>query len=295
MVYVTGSSVTDGFGNSDYLTFAYDALTGAVDWHRYYHGPANTDDEAQDLAVSHDGSTLYVTGASMNPDWECATVAYDGASGRTRWVRRIHSRYPETNGCVGVDVAPDDSRVVLSGAIGADNTDFLTLALKPVDGAIQWRRRWDGPAHGFDEAYDDIVSSDGSTVYAMGPSAGEGTGQDYALLAYDAATGAMRWGARYDGPASGDDSPMAIAENPKGTVFLTGEEKALGDQYDYDFGTVAYSASGKRLWVRHYSSRRGADDVAWSIAASPTSPEVFVTGMGNALYQTVYTTIAYTI
>ncbi len=134
IVYVTGPSVTDGLGNSDYLTFAYDAATGDILWQRYLHGAPVTDDFPTDIAVTHDGSTVYVTGASRKPEYECATVAYDATTGHSEWVKRIHSRYPETNGCVDVDVAPDDSRVYLAGGIGADNPDFLTLALSPADG-----------------------------------------------------------------------------------------------------------------------------------------------------------------
>jgi len=294
IVYVTGPSVTDGLGNSDYLTFAYDAATGDILWQRYLHGAPVTDDFPTDIAVTHDGSTVYVTGASRKPEYECATVAYDATTGHSEWVKRIHSRYPETNGCVDVDVAPDDSRVYLAGGIGADNPDFLTLALSPADGSVEWRRRWDAPAHGEDLAEDADLSADGTTFYTMGPSVGQGTGEDYALLAYDAATGGKRWAVRYDGPASGDDRPMGVATSSvTGSVYVTGVAKAVGDQYDYDYGTIAYAPSGKRLWVRHYSSRIDGEDIGYSVAASPSEPVVYVTGRGNAPYQWIYVTLAY--
>lgn len=78
-----------------------------------------------------------------------------------------------------------------------------------------------------------------------------------------------------------------------GSVYVTGVAKAVGDQYDYDYGTIAYAPSGKRLWVRHYSSRIDGEDIGYSVAASPSEPVVYVTGRGNAPYQWIYVTLAY--
>jgi hypothetical protein len=80
-VFVTGvsagsASIVDYYAE-DYATVAYDALTGARLWTRRYTGPVNGSDGAHALAVSVDGSALFVTGRSQGQtDSDLATIAY---------------------------------------------------------------------------------------------------------------------------------------------------------------------------------------------------------------------------
>lgn len=56
---------------------AYDTSTGARRWIAIYDGPAHLEDRAQSLAVSPDGTTVFVTGASTGSTGDSyATVAY---------------------------------------------------------------------------------------------------------------------------------------------------------------------------------------------------------------------------
>jgi hypothetical protein len=59
-------------------TVAYDALTGATAWTRRYNGPADSDDAGNAIAVSPDGSLVYVTGNSTGTTTgaDFATIAY---------------------------------------------------------------------------------------------------------------------------------------------------------------------------------------------------------------------------
>jgi hypothetical protein len=93
-VFVTGYRTgSDGFG--DYATVAYGAATGTKEWVSRYDGPAHADDSAKALAVSVDGSTVFVTGDSTGSNsYDYATVAYDAATGAlvlTRLGGRLNS------------------------------------------------------------------------------------------------------------------------------------------------------------------------------------------------------------
>jgi DNA-binding beta-propeller fold protein YncE len=64
-VFVTGGSEGSGvYQYSDYATVAYDAATGVRKWAKRYNGTAGTDDSANSLAVSDDGTRVFVTGGS---------------------------------------------------------------------------------------------------------------------------------------------------------------------------------------------------------------------------------------
>jgi WD40 repeat protein len=88
-VFVTGSSA-NGNGTLRYTTRAFNAATGAVLWTAFDHGPGTGDDQAQSLAVSPDGSRVFVTGSSSDPKgtFRYTTIAFDAATGARRWVAR---------------------------------------------------------------------------------------------------------------------------------------------------------------------------------------------------------------
>jgi hypothetical protein len=85
-------------GYSAYWTTAYNAGTGASRWSALYKGLGFGG--ASSMAVSPDGSRVYVTGTtSPNPTpLYLATVAYNTATGATVWADRYKSEVPTTGG-----------------------------------------------------------------------------------------------------------------------------------------------------------------------------------------------------
>ncbi|HEX9235539.1 MAG TPA: PQQ-binding-like beta-propeller repeat protein, partial [Actinomycetota bacterium] len=76
-VFVTGSST--GSTDTDYATIAYTVSTGAVLWTARYDGGFANEDFAHSLAVSPDGTRVFVTGESRGSSIyaDYATIAYD--------------------------------------------------------------------------------------------------------------------------------------------------------------------------------------------------------------------------
>src|SRR5207249_763138 len=189
MVFVTGGS-RGASSYQDYATLAYDATTGGLQWEERYDGPVGGDDQATSLAVSPDGSWVVVTGSSHGgaSRTDYATVAYDAHDGTPLWVQRYAGRSHAFDDAAAVVVAPDGSRVFVTGESGATNKDYATVAYDAGTGAPLWLQRYDG-AGDLDEAVSLAASPDGSRVVVTGKSYGSSGLPDFATVAYDSATG----------------------------------------------------------------------------------------------------------
>jgi DNA-binding beta-propeller fold protein YncE len=298
-VFVTGHSyggaVSEVYG---YATMAYNAVTGARLWVSRYDDPSSGGDEATSVAVSPDGTMVYVTGTSEGTaGYDYATVAYNAATGAQRWVDRYGDG--DVYGAPSVSVSPNGNSVFLTGSISVATTgsdDYATVGYSAVTGTQQWVKLYKGPSGG-NFAHSAAVSPNGSTVFVTGTSLGTNNGYDYATVAYNAVTGAQQWAARYNGATEGDRGANSIAVSPNGkTVFVTGSSDG-GTATGYDYATVAYNATtGNQLWAKRYNGSGNSDDQAYSVAVSPTGTTVYVTGYSDT--NTVssgfeYTTIAY--
>ena len=297
-VFVAGGS-SDFSDYADYATVAYDAGTGARLWVKRYNGPANDDDFVTALAVSPDGSRVFVTGESMGStsNLDYATVAYDAATGAKLWVKRYNGPANYHDGAFALAVSPDGAKVFVTGGSAAGRTsgDYATVAYDAASGAQLWVGRYNGPANDDDGAQALGVSPDGSKVFVTGHSYGSSGYLDYATVAYDAASGAKLWAKRYSGSVN-DAVGDALAVSPDGSkVFVTGE--SFGPSGSFDYATVAYgAATGSKLWVKRYNGPASSSDAADALGVSSDGSKVFVTGKSEGtggFFDVDYATVAY--
>jgi outer membrane protein assembly factor BamB len=267
-VFVTGATGT----------VAYNAATGAPLWTVGTGGSA--------IAVSPDGSAVYLTGALpfgyRDRHTAYLTTALDTATGDTLW----HEQYdvPKGNSSpAAVAVSPDGSAVFVTGStIDQSGKVFkgATVAYNSATGARLWVRSF--PSNSSATAL--VVSPDGSTVYVTGSQDGSPDPifyGEYLTAAYDTATGAARWTARYRGPASGLGGPARdVAVSPDGAkVIVTGDNSSASPGSQPEFATVAYdSGTGAQVWVARYGQPAKQADYGVSVTVSPDSSKVFVTG-----------------
>jgi outer membrane protein assembly factor BamB len=274
-VFVTGSSAGASSGQ-DYATIAYDAATGAQLWVSRYSSPGNQDDAATSLVVSPSGDTAFVTGHSGR---YYATVAYNAATGAQLWVKNYHGPGKGSAAATSVTASPDGDTVFVTGSSpdASGVNDYATLAYDAATGAQLWVRRYAGPDKGSNAATSVGVGPDGDSVFVTGSSIGASGVDDYATVAYDAATGAPLWVRRYHGPGSGSAVAISLVVSPSAdTVFVTGQSGS-------DYATVAYgAATGVPLWVRRYHGPGSGANAATSVAVSPDGGTVFVTGYSGA-------------
>jgi hypothetical protein len=122
MVFVSGDDCAD-YPSCTAATVAYDAASGTRKWVSHYDGGGRADDA--DLAVSPDGSSLFITGSVTLPCLAgCTTsqvdaplVAYDAHTGAERWA----TTFPNNGGSALV-VSPDSSSLYLAGTFAGSTT-----------------------------------------------------------------------------------------------------------------------------------------------------------------------------
>jgi outer membrane protein assembly factor BamB len=204
-------------------------------------------------------------------------VAYSAATGGQLWVSRYNGPASKDDIAHSVAVSPGGGTVFATGVSDGrrTKTDYATVAYSAATGRRLWARRYNGSGNGYDAAVAMAVSPAGGRVFVTGYSQGRATGEDYATVAYSAATGRQLWASRYHA----HDGATAVAVSPDGTtVYVAGHSRAL-------CATVAYgAATGRQQWA----SRSDAATPR-SVAVSPGGRRVFVTGWDGP----VYTTVAY--
>ena len=271
-VFVTGTSETST-GGADYATIAYNAVTGAQLWVTRYHGAAHDSDVAKSVAVSPTGTTVFVTGYTSGSTTRAAlTAAYNATTGSPLWVMGYQGHTASS-----VAVSPDGKDVFITGD--------ATAAYRATTGAQLWAKSY------HDRYASSIaISPDGTNVFVTGVKYLTGALSDYITIGYRA-SGARLWTQRYGDPAH-DNAAAAVAVSPDGTkVFITGQR---GDARGHlGFATIAYrAATGAPLWTQRYNKPAHAN-TATSLAVSPTTGIVYVTGGSQAPNQEDFATVAY--
>lgn len=282
-VYVTGWSLGAGT-NYDFATIKYDP-NGDSSWVRRYNGPANGVDSA--LAMALQGfNGLYVTGTSVDSGYDYLTVKYDPGTGDTLWTARYNG-----NG-FGNDIAraivlraANQVYVTGSSQSAAGDDDYLTI-LYNGSGVEQWVSRYDGPAHGNDEAYD-IALNGASTVFVTGKSIQSETFNDIVTIRINQSNGNGLKVDAYNGPGNDEDVGLCILGGSK--PYVLGPSGGAGTGKDYTL--IQYSAADAENFVERYDGSFHGDDVPSAIASFGGA--VYVTGQSVASKGSQFLTIKY--
>jgi hypothetical protein len=195
-----------------------------------------------------------------------------------------------------VDVAVDQTTgaVAVTGSSWGDAAagwdDYLTILYNGATGQQEWTARFNGPPG--DRDYPAAVAFDpAGDVVVTGSSWGSAAAgwDDYATLKYDAATGAVVWSARYNGPAVDRDGATALGIAADGTVYVAGFSWRSGTAADY--ATIKYTSTGAPEWEGRYNGPIYGLDGALALALD--ADRVYVTGGSDGVGYSDFATVAY--
>ena len=232
-VYVTGGC-NSPTGAEDFLTVAYDAVSGDTAWTATYDGPAHDNDNAEAVAVGASGR-IYVTGYSTRDtvDWnqDFLTISYE-PTGDTAWVRRVLESYPgETD--YAEAIALDGAERVYVCGYSQDSVNSLMAVSYDADGAWRWLARYIGPGGGGGE-WTTVNTFGSNAVYFAGYSYGDASMADCTVAKY--------------GPGSGIAGPS----QPSGRGFASGATIVHGT---LDLGAYSKQHSAYRAELLDISGR----------------------------------------
>ncbi len=260
---------------------AYGQEEPKVEWVARY------DSAAEAIAVDPSGN-VYVTGSSytIGTGGDYATVKYD-RNGNEVWVARYTG--PGIYDSASAIAVDPSGNVYVTGVSGiwTSGVDYATVKYDR-DGNEVWVERYNGPGNTDDGAQALAVDPSGN-VYVTGGSEGIGTGYDYATVKYDR-DGNEVWVERYSGPEDLDDEASAIAVDPQGNVYVSGDSYRLGTSWDY--ATIKYDRNGNEAWVARYDRYANIDYYGNALAVDPKG-NVYVTGVSAGIGVIDYATVKY--
>ena len=272
MMVVTGSATRTNTQllDTDVLTQALDAQTGALLWEDRYAHPSSVHDFARRVVLSSDGATAYVVGSvcvaptefNCTSNYDGLVIAYDSATGTRRWLRTFGGAGRQEPSAVAV--SPDGSTLLLAGytaeiAGPLDQWDVFAAALDAATGEVRWQAAWAGAAKLQDYGAGVAFAEDGATAFVVGATARAAGDYDALILTFDTQTGQPVSQRLLGGP--GDDRAAAVAVRD-GLLYVAGAAVPDGRD-DRDAFVLAHDlASAEDRWQVWHDGLWGADDNA---------------------------------
>jgi DNA-binding beta-propeller fold protein YncE len=116
-------------GFVDYFVAAYEPYTGARLWRAGFEVPEDSVSGFDYMAVSPDGSKVFVTGQALETVWGLATVSYEAGTGAQVWNAFFNGTGISNDIPAGIAVSPDGSKVfVTSLSNGPNGLGYGTVA-----------------------------------------------------------------------------------------------------------------------------------------------------------------------
>jgi hypothetical protein len=286
-VYVAAAS-TDSFTGDDIAVIKYDTL-GNFQWVSRYNGPGNSYDWPFDIAVDASGS-VYVTGRSVGDGtgFDYVTVKWD-SSGAEKWSGRYNGTGNLDDEAYSVAVDARGNAYTTGTSTGSGTgLDFATVKYDSLGNEV-WAVRFN--TSGEMDEYATTLDIDGrGNVYITGGTWKfmQGIPSDFLTIKYNA-NGDTVWTRRYNGPGDDDDTPVGIAYDGRGSVYIAGDSWGTTAT---DYCAVKYDTSGNFHWARRYDGTGHQNEHAKAMAVDIRG-HVYVTGESRGSVDNDYASVVW--
>jgi hypothetical protein len=272
-------------GGEASATIAYDASNGDTLW-----VIESTDAPVywEGLAVSPDGSTVYIAGTSQTSDALCWSYAggyhvgaYNASDGSLRWSSSYRVKGNFNCGiATSVAASPDGSKVFVTGYGGHESDSSAeTVGLDSSNGDQMWSTRTNAVQGGGDGVTHLAVSPDSSKVFVTGRSClfYPCPDQPFATAAYDSLSGTELWMSEYHSGGRNYANDIAVSSDGS-EVLVTGQETmpcySTCTVSSINAPLISYDPStGDELWATSYP-----ENSAFALAVNPNGSSVYLAG-----------------
>jgi len=235
-IYMVGYS-EGGADETDFLIRKYDPA-GTTQWTRRYDNTGGPEEPTSAIFDS-DNNSLTVIGSTftnVTNKVDFWTLNLDAGTGNLNWSDIYNGTDSDDDiaNAVAIDGLGNTYITGRSKGVGT-NFDYVTIKYTNT-GSREWVRRFDIPGNGLDNPVD-IKIRNNIEIYVTGYSFNSSTNNDYLTIRYDE-NGDVIWSTRFDGPASDVDNASKMALDNEGNIFVTGNSKGVGTNWDYS--TIKY-------------------------------------------------------
>ena len=261
-------------GSMDGLVCKYSA-GGTLQWSRAFDNGDALDDMFISVAVDRTGN-IYAGGSADSPltGNDYLVVKYDN-NGNRKWAMPVDGGRSVDDGFRGLalDAAGNPCATGWAG-LAPSGSQLFTVRLRPADGDVTARARYNGPAGAKYVDASGIALGDHGSLLVAGYVV-NGTSIERALAVKLSATMHTKWARTYSPAGSTDTSAEAMQKGPNGTSFVlaTTDRGSAGS----DVLLLKYSKTGARRFVKRYDSGAGTGDRADDLVVDG-SGNVFTTG-----------------
>lgn len=264
----------DASTGDDFCLVKYDN-DGVFQWDDIVDGGDQGHDSVDGLVVDSQGF-IYIAGDADDDTYPVMILKYN-TDGVLQWQEFYDSPPDKYYTIYEIDIDQSDNIYLAGILIDSTDDDFLLLKCNTA-GDLVWTAIFDLECE--DQGYTFMALDEPGNIYLAGVHNTPAAGDDYLVVKFSS-DGDYQWHQTYNGPTNQEDGANAFAVDGDGNVYVSGISDYYREGYQIKGGraaTLKYDTNGNLVWSAVYDGLQGEMELPESIAVSPASGDVYVTG-----------------